>query len=191
MAISHVAPLRFAPAFRTLGVCEHILLRYRNFECSNFIGPNQFIPLRHTMVAKLIRVRRIECSTNWTVPTKIDCQNYQQYLLKTMLLGIRCWIMEFTTMWSYIEPFIWHFPSTIKYIPILNALSVKKASFTTSISSGSSRAQALIALFNDLQWGSVRLGSNCLGLMELDLTVRSNFLDLILSKILRSNPFMI
>ena len=24
MAIGHVAPLRFAPAFRALGVCEHI-----------------------------------------------------------------------------------------------------------------------------------------------------------------------
>ena len=60
MAIWHVAPLRFAPVFRALGVCEHIWLRYRNFECSNLIGRNQFIPLRHTMVAKLIRVRRIE-----------------------------------------------------------------------------------------------------------------------------------
>ena len=28
MAIWHVAPLRFAPAFRALGVCEHIWLRY-------------------------------------------------------------------------------------------------------------------------------------------------------------------
>ena len=34
--------------------------RYRNFECSNFIGRNQFNPLRHTMLAKLICVRRIE-----------------------------------------------------------------------------------------------------------------------------------
>ena len=31
MAVWHVAPLRFAPAFRALGVCEHIWLRYRNF----------------------------------------------------------------------------------------------------------------------------------------------------------------
>ena len=27
--------------------------RHRNFECSNLIGRNQFIPLRHTMLAKL------------------------------------------------------------------------------------------------------------------------------------------
>ena len=30
MAIWHVAPLRFAPAFRTLGECEHSWLRYNN-----------------------------------------------------------------------------------------------------------------------------------------------------------------
>ena len=46
---------RFAPAFRALGVCEHSRLRYRNFECSNLIGRNQFIPLRHTINT---------CSTN-------------------------------------------------------------------------------------------------------------------------------
>ena len=34
--------------------------RYRNFGCSNLIGRNQFIPLRHSMLANLIRVRRIE-----------------------------------------------------------------------------------------------------------------------------------
>ena len=31
MAIWHVAPLRFAPAFRALGVCEHSWLRYDNY----------------------------------------------------------------------------------------------------------------------------------------------------------------
>ena len=31
MAIWHVAPLRFAPAFRALGVCEHRWLRYNNY----------------------------------------------------------------------------------------------------------------------------------------------------------------
>ena len=36
MAIWHVAPLRFAPAFRALGVCEHIWLRYKNFDPSCF-----------------------------------------------------------------------------------------------------------------------------------------------------------
>ena len=36
MAIWHVAPLRFAPAFRALGVCEHIRLRYKNFDPSCF-----------------------------------------------------------------------------------------------------------------------------------------------------------
>ena len=36
MAIWHVAPLRFAPAFRALGVCEHIWLRYKNFDLSCF-----------------------------------------------------------------------------------------------------------------------------------------------------------
>ena len=62
-------------------------------------------------------------STIWEIPgNEMDCQNYQQYLWKTMLLGIRCRIRELTTM------------STIKDIPILNALSVKKASFTTSTS---------------------------------------------------------
>ena len=59
--------LRFAPAFRALGVCEHTWLRYRNFECSNLIGRNQFIPLRHIMLAKLIRVRRIEQSPTPTL----------------------------------------------------------------------------------------------------------------------------
>ena len=84
-----------------------------------------------------------QVSATWSVRsekfqrTKMDCQNYQQYLWKTMLLGIRRWIVELTTMWSCIEPFIWHFPSTTKDIPILNALSVKKASFTTSTSSES------------------------------------------------------
>ena len=29
---------------------------YRNFECSKLIGRNQFIPLRHTMIAKLLMV---------------------------------------------------------------------------------------------------------------------------------------
>ena len=32
----HVAPLRFAPAFRALGVCEHIWLQYKNFDPSCF-----------------------------------------------------------------------------------------------------------------------------------------------------------
>ena len=32
----HVAPLRFAPAFCALGVCEHIWLRYKNFNPSCF-----------------------------------------------------------------------------------------------------------------------------------------------------------
>ena len=36
MVIWHVAPLRFAPAFRALGVCEHIWLRCRNFDPSCF-----------------------------------------------------------------------------------------------------------------------------------------------------------
>ena len=36
MAIWHVAPLRFAPAFRELGVCEHIWPRYKNFDPSCF-----------------------------------------------------------------------------------------------------------------------------------------------------------
>ena len=36
MAKWHVAPLRFAPAFRALGVCEHISLRYKNFDPSCF-----------------------------------------------------------------------------------------------------------------------------------------------------------
>ena len=36
MAKWHVAPLRFAPAFRALGVCEHIWLRYKNFDPSCF-----------------------------------------------------------------------------------------------------------------------------------------------------------
>ena len=40
MAKWHVAPLRFAPAFRALGVCEHIWLRYKNFE------PGCFYPLQ-------------------------------------------------------------------------------------------------------------------------------------------------
>ena len=55
---------RFAPAFRALAVCEHRRLRYRNFECSNLIGRNQLIPLRHTMLAKVLHVRRIERSTH-------------------------------------------------------------------------------------------------------------------------------
>ena len=74
MAIWHVAPLRFVSAFRALGVCEHSWLRYRNFECSNLIGRNQFIPLRHTMLAKLIRVRRIE------QPPGDECSNW--YMLR-------------------------------------------------------------------------------------------------------------
>ena len=88
MAIWYVAPLRFAPAFRALGVCEHIWLRYRNFECSNLIGRNQFIPLRHIMVAKLIRVRRIECSTNWTVP-------------RLHYHSSKYWISENTRYWNF------------------------------------------------------------------------------------------
>ena len=36
MAICHVAPLLFAPAFRALGVCEHIWLRYESFDPSCF-----------------------------------------------------------------------------------------------------------------------------------------------------------
>ena len=48
-----------------------------------------------------------------------------------------------------------------------------------------------VNIFDGTFGRSVRLWSNCLGLMELDLTVRSNFLDLISSEILRSNPFMI
>ena len=36
MAIWHVALLRFAHAFRALGVCEHIWLRYKNFDPSCF-----------------------------------------------------------------------------------------------------------------------------------------------------------
>ena len=36
MAIWHVAPLRFAPVFRALGVCEHIWLRCKNFDPSCF-----------------------------------------------------------------------------------------------------------------------------------------------------------
>ena len=36
MAIWHVAPLRFAHTFRALGVCEHIWLRYKNFDPSCF-----------------------------------------------------------------------------------------------------------------------------------------------------------
>ena len=39
----------------------------RNFECSNVIDRNQFIPLRHTMLVKLIRVRRIEQSPSSTL----------------------------------------------------------------------------------------------------------------------------
>ena len=38
MAIRHVAPLRFASAFRAIGVCEHIWLRYKNFDPSCFDG---------------------------------------------------------------------------------------------------------------------------------------------------------
>ena len=36
MAIQHVAPFRFAPAFRALGVFEHIWLRYKIFDPSCF-----------------------------------------------------------------------------------------------------------------------------------------------------------
>ena len=48
MAIWHVAPLRFAPAFRALGVCEHIRLRYKNFDPSCFdpIQKSEYVDLR-------------------------------------------------------------------------------------------------------------------------------------------------
>ena len=35
-AIWHVAPLRFAPAFRALGICEHVLIRHKKFDPSCF-----------------------------------------------------------------------------------------------------------------------------------------------------------
>ena len=43
-----VAPLRFAPAFRALGVCEHIWLRYKNFDPSCFdpIQKSEYVDLR-------------------------------------------------------------------------------------------------------------------------------------------------
>ena len=39
MAIWHVAPLRFAPAFRALGVCEYSWLRYNNKFDEQIFGP--------------------------------------------------------------------------------------------------------------------------------------------------------
>ena len=44
----NVAPLRFAPAFRALGVCEHIWLRYKNFDPSCFdpIQKSEYVDLR-------------------------------------------------------------------------------------------------------------------------------------------------
>ena len=39
MAIWHVAPLRFAPAFRTLGVCEHIWPFSLRDICATLLSP--------------------------------------------------------------------------------------------------------------------------------------------------------
>ena len=57
--IWHVAPRRFAPAFRALGVCEHSWLRYNNLERNlskmgrNLCGTKSVTPVWTLQVKKL------------------------------------------------------------------------------------------------------------------------------------------
>ena len=116
MAIWHVAPLRFAPAFRALGVCEHIWLRYKNFDPSCF-DPIQKFGIVDLRTNSDFRSRSFDLFP----PTRMECGRISSYLLygsvaspssnieawpngtslRSRIQGTRVMWTYLTTLWKY------------------------------------------------------------------------------------------